>query len=145
MEETGGSLNNLVKTNVFLKDLKDLTHYREVERLFFADHAAELTDVPPASTAMIVKELPRTDFLVEVEAYGVVDKSAPDWTTVYHPGNKNAASSVSTGNLLFLSACDGSNPNTGKVESDAVEDQIITALIKLGWPWKKLEVQWIIS
>lgn len=131
MEETGGSLNNLVKTNVFLKDLNDVQRYRDVERAYFEEHAPELAKARPASTAMIVKELSRPEFLVEVEAFGVVDNTAPDWTTKYYPGSKDASAAVSAGNLLFLSGCDGTDANTGDVESDVVEEQIVVALDKV--------------
>lgn len=131
MEETGGSLNNLVKTNVFLKDLKDRQRYREVERAYFEEHAPELAKNPPASTVMVISELTRPEFLVEVEAFGVVDKTAPDWTTKYYPGSRDASAGVSAGNLLFLSGCDGSDPNTGDVKTHVVERQIIAALDKV--------------
>ena len=131
MEETGGSMSSLVKTNVFLKDLNDLQQYREVEQAYFQEHAPDLARNPPASTAIVVSELPRPEFLVEVEAFGVIDERAPDWTTKYYPGSIDATSGVSAGNLLFLSGCDGSNPNNGEIETDIVEQQIIVALSKV--------------
>jgi 2-iminobutanoate/2-iminopropanoate deaminase len=131
MEETGGSLNNLLKTNVLLRDLKDLERYRKVERAYFEEHAPELAKTPPASTVMVISELTRPESLLEVEAFGVVDKTAPNWTTKYYPGSKDASASVSAGNLLFLSGCDGSDPNTGGVKSDVIEQQIIAALDKV--------------
>lgn len=131
MEETGGSMSSLVKTNVFLKDLNNLQQYREVERAYFQKHAPDFAKNPPASTVVIVSELPRPEFLVEVEAFGVANKRARDWATKYYPGNINAASGVSVGNLFFLSGCDGSNPETDAVETDVVEQQIILALDKV--------------
>ena len=131
LQETGGSMNNLLKTNVLLKDINNYPLYREVERAFFQKHAPDLARNPPASTVIIVSELPRREFLVEVEAFGVVDKRALGWATKYYPGNKDASGAVSAGNLLFLSGCDGSNPNTGEVETDVVEQQIIVALDKV--------------
>jgi 2-iminobutanoate/2-iminopropanoate deaminase len=131
MEETGGSLNNLVKTNIFLKDLKDLPRYRDVERAYFEEYAPELAKNPPASTAMVIRELTRAESFVEVEAFGVIDKTAPDWTIKYYPGSRDASAGVAAGNLLFLSGCDGSDPNTGDVETDIVEQQIIAALDKV--------------
>ena len=41
LEEAGGSLDNLVKTNVFIKDANALATYREVEQAFFREHAPE--------------------------------------------------------------------------------------------------------
>ncbi len=40
-------------------------------------------------------------------------------------------SGVSAGKLLFLSGCDGSNPDNGEMETDIVEQQIIVALNKV--------------
>ena len=102
MEETGGSLANVVKTNVFIKDAAMLRRYRDVERAFFRAHAPAFVERPPASTVFVMTELPRREFLIEVEAFGVADAKAPGWATHYHAG------AVSAGNLLFLSGCDGS-------------------------------------
>lgn len=131
MEETGGSLANLVKTNVLLDDIRDYPAYREVERAYFQEHAPELVQNPPASTVIHARGLPRPEFLVEVEAIGVVDKEAPAWPTRYYPGAADASRAVATGKLLFLSGCDGSDPTTGEVETDDFEAQLVTALDKV--------------
>jgi len=131
MGETGGSMNNLVKTYVLLKNIKDYQLYREVEQEFFKKHAPGLAKNPPASTVINVSSLALPEFLVEVEAFGVVDKKAVGWSTKYFPGNKEASSSASAGNLLFLSGCDGANPATGKIETDSIEQQINIALDKV--------------
>ena len=131
MEETGGSMNNLVKTYVLLTDIKDYSLYKEVEQAFFKEHAPDLAGNPPASTVINVSSLALPEFLVEVEAFGVIDKEAAGWGTKYTPGNKEASSSVSAGNLLFLSGCDGSNPETGKMDADTIEEQIHMALDKI--------------
>ena len=122
MEETGGSLANVIKTNVFIKDAAMLRRYRDVERAFFRAHAPAFAERPPASTVFVMTELPRREFLIEVEAFGVADVNAPGWATHYHPG------AVSAGNLLFLSGCDGS---AGGVSSPAIEPQIVAALDKV--------------
>ena len=134
MEETGGSLASVVKTNVFLKDLNELPRYREVERAFYQKHVPDIGDNMPASTAIIVSELPRPEFLVEVEAFGVAGNSASDWPIKFYAGGtgrKDASACVSAGNLLFLSACDGAESETGKFQSDDVEQQVIAALAKV--------------
>jgi 2-iminobutanoate/2-iminopropanoate deaminase len=131
MEETGSSMNNLVKTYVLLKDIKDYPLYREVEQAFFKEHAPDLANNPPASTVINVTSLALPEFLVEVEAFGVIDKEKPDWATKYHPGSEEASSSASAGDLLFLSGCDGSDPETGKIETGVIEEQINTALDKV--------------
>ncbi|MGD9077047.1 MAG: RidA family protein [Desulfobacteraceae bacterium] len=131
MEETGGSLNNLVKTYVLLKDIKDYSLYREVEQVFFKEQAPDLANNPPASTVINVTSLALPEFLVELEAFGVIDKDKPDWATKYNPGSEEASSSASAGDLLFLSGCDGSDPKTGKIETGVIEEQINIALDKV--------------
>jgi 2-iminobutanoate/2-iminopropanoate deaminase len=131
MEETGGSMNNLVKTYVLLKDIEDYPLYREVEQAFFKEHAPDLANNPPASTVIHVSSLALPEFLVEVEAFGVIDKAKPDWATKHYPGSKQASSSASAGDLLFLSGCDGSEPETGKMETGVIEEQINIALDKV--------------
>jgi enamine deaminase RidA (YjgF/YER057c/UK114 family) len=131
MEETGGSMNNLVKTYVLLKDIKDYPLYCEVEQAFFKEHAPDLANSPPASTVIHVSSLALPEFLVEVEAFGVIDKKKPDWATKYYPGSKQTSSSASAGDLLFLSGYDGSDSKTGKIETDVIEEQINTALDKV--------------
>ena len=103
MEQTGGTLANVVKTNVFIKDAAMLRRYRAVEREFFRAHAPAFVDHPPASTVFVMRELPRREFLIEVEAFGVADAKAAGWATRYHAG------AASAGNLLFVSGCTGSS------------------------------------
>jgi 2-iminobutanoate/2-iminopropanoate deaminase len=120
MEETGGTLANVVKTNVFIKDAAMLRRYRDVERTFFAAHAPAFVDRPPASTVFVVSELPRREFLIEVEAFGVADAKAPGWATRYHAG------AASAGNLLFVSGC--SDSSGGQAAPASIERQVIAAL-----------------
>ncbi len=127
LEETGGSLNTLVKTNVFIKDLNELEHYREIEHAYFKEHAPALAANPPASTVIVVDELPRPVFLVEVEAFGVAGEDLSDWPTTFRRRNQYVANSVTAGNLLYVSGCDGADPNTGAVISDDAEQQMIAA------------------
>ncbi|MCZ6764113.1 MAG: RidA family protein [Alphaproteobacteria bacterium] len=129
MEEAGGSIATLLKTNVLLDDIADLPKYREVERTFFAKHAPGAD--PPASTVIAAKSLPRPEFLVEVEAIGAVDAGAANWPTLYCPGDENASRSVSSGKLVFLSACDGANPATGGIETENFAEQMLIALDKV--------------
>ncbi len=131
MAETGGSIDNLIKTYVLLKDIKHGPVYRKVEQEFFRKHAPALTKNPPASTAIQVSSLARPEYLVEVEAFGVIDQKAPDWPTKFHPGTEEVSRSASAGNLLFLSGCDGSNPKTGEMEAGTIEQQIGVALDKV--------------
>jgi 2-iminobutanoate/2-iminopropanoate deaminase len=64
LEEAGSSLDNLVKTTVFLQDLGDFAGMNEV----YAKHVGER---PPARSTVEVAKLP-SGALVEIEAIAVV-------------------------------------------------------------------------
>lgn len=125
VEETGGSLANLLKTNVFVKDVAALPVYREVERAFFREHAPDVAAAPPASSAFVMRELPRPEFLVEVEAFAVASANAPGWTVRRQPGTADAAESVTAGALAFLSGLEGA-------DLAAVLDELEGALARAG-------------
>ena len=72
MIEAGSSLKNLVKMTAFWKDLKDYQGYRDTERKYFLEHAPELVEEPVASTVVQVASLPKPEFLIEIEAVGVL-------------------------------------------------------------------------
>jgi enamine deaminase RidA (YjgF/YER057c/UK114 family) len=126
MQETGGDLSSLAKTNVFVKGADALEIYRRVERAYFKKHSPEAFARPPASTAFIVAELPRPEFLIEVEAFGVIDKGAPGFAYSHQAGTETAAMSVTVGNLVFLSGCEA-----GELSAGALEDEVTAALEKV--------------
>jgi enamine deaminase RidA (YjgF/YER057c/UK114 family) len=137
LEETGGSLANLVKTNVFIKDASALTTYREVERAFFREHAPELAAGPPASSVFVMTELPRPEFLVEVEAFAVANADVPGWPLHRRAGTADAAESATAGRLVFLSACDGgadegSAPTPIEREVEAALEHVRGVLTRAG-------------
>jgi enamine deaminase RidA (YjgF/YER057c/UK114 family) len=129
MEQTGGSVNNLVKTYVLLKDIRDYPLYREVEKAFFQEHAPDLAENPPATTIINVTSLALPEFLVEVEAFGVVDREATGWEAKY--GQSMPAGPASAGNLLFLSGRDGTSPETGIMDTRDIEEQVHRVLDKV--------------
>jgi enamine deaminase RidA (YjgF/YER057c/UK114 family) len=127
LEDAGASLADLVKTNVFIKDATALTTYREAERAFFAEHEPELVSHPPASSAFVMSELPRPEFLIEVEAFAVANAGAPGWPLRRQAGTADAAESVTAGRLVFLSACDGGAGGS----STSIDREVSTALDNL--------------
>lgn len=72
MKEAGGSLRDLIKMTTYLKDMKDYQGYRDTERKYFLEHAPELVEEPVASTVIQVASLPAEDFLIEIEAIGII-------------------------------------------------------------------------
>lgn len=64
LEAAGSSLDKVVKTTVFLKDLDDYTAMNEVYNEYFADP-------PPARSVIQVARLPR-DASIEIEAIALI-------------------------------------------------------------------------
>lgn len=60
VEEAGGTMLNLVKLNVYMKDLENFSAMNEVYADFFKNHK-------PARAAVEVKRLPK-DAIIEIEA-----------------------------------------------------------------------------
>lgn len=78
MKEAGSSLRNLVKVTTFLKEMKDYQGYRDTERKYFLEHAPELVEEPVASTVIQVASLPKPEFLIEMEAIGILPSDRSD-------------------------------------------------------------------
>lgn len=72
LEETGSCLENMFKTFIMLKDIKDYPVMRATELKFYQEYAPTLVDFPPASTILQAGCLARPEFLVEIEAIAVV-------------------------------------------------------------------------
>ena len=64
VEAAGGTLENVVKTTVFLKDMDDFVPMNRVYQTFFPENS-------PARAAVQVAKLPK-DVLVEIEAIAVL-------------------------------------------------------------------------
>ena len=65
LEESGGSLENIVKLTTFLKNIEDYKAFAEIRSQYLKKDL-------PASTLMAIKELVNRDWLVEVEAVAVL-------------------------------------------------------------------------
>jgi enamine deaminase RidA (YjgF/YER057c/UK114 family) len=66
LEEGGATFNDVVKINYYLSDASDLQSLRETRNSYIN------MDNPPASTLVVVKQLVREEYLLEVEAIAVV-------------------------------------------------------------------------
>ncbi len=67
LEAAGASLETVVKTTVFLKDMNDFAAMNEVYGQYFRDHK-------PARSAVEVARLPK-DALIEIEVVALVKQS----------------------------------------------------------------------
>jgi 2-iminobutanoate/2-iminopropanoate deaminase len=65
VEAAGGTIEDIVKIAAFLTDVKDLPVYNQVRTRFFKKDF-------PASTTVVVKELAQPIYLLEIEAYAVL-------------------------------------------------------------------------
>ena len=67
LEEAGSSMDHIVKTVIYLKDVKDYDLMRATEWDYYQKHAPGLIDEPPASTFMQPASLARASMLVEID------------------------------------------------------------------------------
>jgi 2-iminobutanoate/2-iminopropanoate deaminase len=74
MEETGSSMNNVIKTLILMKNIKDYPKMRRTELEYYQKYAPFLVDNPPASTIMAV-DLGKPEYLIEIEVTGVISRS----------------------------------------------------------------------
>lgn len=65
LEAAGSSLDRVVKTTVYLRDVADFAAMNAVYATFFGD-------APPARTTIQAGALPRPDILIEIEAIATV-------------------------------------------------------------------------
>ena len=73
LEEAGSCLNNVFKTLILLKDIRDFMDMRATERKFYHEYAPELIEYPPAST-MFQAAMSNPKFIVEIECMAVVNR-----------------------------------------------------------------------
>ena len=67
LEEAGSSMDHIVKTVIYLKDVKDYDLMRATEYEYYQKYAPGLVDEPPASTFMQPASLARPSMLVEID------------------------------------------------------------------------------
>jgi enamine deaminase RidA (YjgF/YER057c/UK114 family) len=67
LEEGGATFKDVVKLNYYLTDASDIQALREIRNSYIN------TEAPPASTLVVVKQLVREEYLLEVEAVAVVN------------------------------------------------------------------------
>ncbi len=146
MEEAGSSMNNIIKTLLLLKNLEDYPRMRKTELEYYQKYAPLLVEEPPASTFTQVTSLAKPEYLVEIDAIGVISRNEPGWEVkmypMYYSGVKQVYPNVApgspifsklavVGNLIFMSGMAGRSLDTGRVESDSMEEQELLAHDKI--------------
>lgn len=145
LQETGSSMNNLVKHLILLKNCKDTEKLWKPMLHYYQKYAPELVTEPPAITITQIQALEAPEALIEVDSVAVTSPDEAGWEMkrypMYYGGVKQSypyvvegkpflSESVSVGNLLFISAMDGRDPITNKIETDVFEEQSFIALDK---------------
>jgi len=74
LEQTGSSMENIVKTVIYLKEIKDYQSVRDAEFEYYGKHCPLLVEEPPASTVVQVVSLARPRVLVEVDVVAVIPR-----------------------------------------------------------------------
>ena len=72
LEEVGSSVENIVKTVIYLKHVEDYEVMRQTEQEYYRRYAPRLLEEPPASTFMQPASLAKPDMLVEIDAIAVI-------------------------------------------------------------------------
>jgi 2-iminobutanoate/2-iminopropanoate deaminase len=67
LEECGSSMDNIVKTVIYLKHQKDYQVMRATELEYYNKYAPRLVEEPPASTFMQPMSLSQPNMLVEID------------------------------------------------------------------------------
>ncbi|HKO26001.1 MAG TPA: RidA family protein [Solirubrobacteraceae bacterium] len=65
VEAAGGTLDDIVRVDVFVRNIEDFSAIHAVRRQYF-------TGVPPASTMVEVSKFVNKDYLIEINAIAVV-------------------------------------------------------------------------
>lgn len=66
LEAAGASFKDVVKVNTYIKNLEDLSKYREIRERYFSPPF-------PASTLVQILSLATPELLIEIEAVAVID------------------------------------------------------------------------
>ena len=67
LEEAGSSMDNIVKTVIYLKNMESYQLMRDTELEYHKEYAPYLVDEPPASTVMQVVSLAKPNMLIEID------------------------------------------------------------------------------
>ena len=74
LEKVGSSMENIVKTLILLKDVKDYQMMRKTELEYYMKYAPRLVQEPPASTFLQPASLARPEFLIELDVTAVLKR-----------------------------------------------------------------------
>ena len=74
LEEAGSSMDNIVKTVIYLKNVSDYKTMRDTELEYYKKYAPSLVEEPPASTFIQPASLSKPNMLVEIDVVAAISK-----------------------------------------------------------------------
>ncbi len=74
LTEVGTSMDNIVKTTIYLKNLEDYNLMRQTEKEYWQKYAPHLIEEPPASTFLQPLSLSRPSMLIEIDVVAVLPR-----------------------------------------------------------------------
>jgi len=74
LETVGSKMDNIIKTLILFKDIKDYQIMRKTELEYYQKYAPRLVEEPPVSTILQAASLARPEFLVEIEVTAVLSR-----------------------------------------------------------------------
>ena len=74
LDEVGSSMENIIKTVIYLKHMEDYQIMRQTEDEYYRKYAPRLLDERPASTVMQVVSLAKPNMLIEIDAIAIISE-----------------------------------------------------------------------
>jgi len=145
MEEAESSMNNVIRDTVLVGRREDVAPVRAAMFDYYQKYAPVLVEEPPA-TSFLVTPLDDLDYLVQIDALGVLTRGRPGWETTVtpaqyagirqtfpnvKPGEPIFSKFATVGNLIFCHSENARSLATGKIETDSFEDQMHVIMDKI--------------
>jgi 2-iminobutanoate/2-iminopropanoate deaminase len=74
LTEAGTSMDNIVKTTIYLKNIDDYNTMRQIEREYWQKYAPRLLEEPPASTFLQPASLGNANMQIEIDVIAVIPR-----------------------------------------------------------------------
>ena len=74
LTEAGTSMDNIVKTTIYLKNAEDFDLMRQTEREYWQKYAPRLLEEPPASTFIQPQALSKPDMLIDIDVIAIIPR-----------------------------------------------------------------------
>jgi len=145
MEEVKSSMNNIIKETVLVRRRGDVAPVRAAMFEYCQEYAPLLVEEPPAAD-FVVTLLDDSDYLVQIDALGVMTRGCPGWETkmipAHYAGIKQTFPNVkpgepifskvaTVGNLIFCHSENARSLATGKIETESFEEQMHIVMDKI--------------